>query len=245
MSVYRLHYLETSFWETAREISHEHLEPTATWGAHSMRAPLVLWCADTNREGASMRQRKEEREATKAAQAPLCRALQFGSGMVSPHQHQSIISTSCWDRKVRCSVERSHSSGSSWSHTRYTHTHTHAHALDVSHSNMTAPIWNIISSVRLCLSAAQKVFFPFASPLTRYMLRSRTFSAPFQTLHIDYLALVDPVDVKTFWIHLHGHRYSLCGVLDRDSGMRHGMMLHLIICTVYTVFNSSILLHLI
>lgn len=102
------------------------------------------------------------------------------------------------------------------------HTHTHTRVLDVSHSNMTASIWNIISSVKLCLSDAQKVFFPFASPLTRYMLCSRTFSAPFQTLYIDYLALVDPVDVKTFWIHLHGHRYSLCGVLDGDSGMKHG-----------------------
>lgn len=107
-----------------REISHEHLKPTATWGTHSMQAPLVSWCPDTKREGASMRQRKGEREATKTVQAPLCRALQFSSGMVSPHQHQSIISTSCWDRKVRWSFEWSHSSGSSWSHARYTHTHT-------------------------------------------------------------------------------------------------------------------------
>lgn len=45
------------------------------------------------------------------------------------------------------------------------------------------------------------------------------FSFLLQTLDIDYLALVDPVDIKTFRIHLHGDRNRLCGVLDGDEGV--------------------------
>lgn len=56
-------------------------------------------------------------------------------------------------------------------------------------------------------------------PHTCDMLCVRAFSCLFHTLDIDYLALVDPVDVKTFWIHLHGDRNGLCGVLDGDKGI--------------------------
>lgn len=51
------------------------------------------------------------------------------------------------------------------------------------------------------------------------MCLARELSFPCQTLSIDYLALVDPVDVKTFWIHLHSDRKGLCGVLDGEKGI--------------------------
>lgn len=38
---------------------------------------------------------------------------------------------------------------------------------------------------------------------------------------IDYLALVDPVEVESFRVHLHGDRSSLCGVLCGHRGVTH------------------------
>lgn len=136
--------------------------------------------------------------------------------MVSPHQHQSIISTSCrgpegalqlwaipqlWQNLITGTL----------------------HTLVVSHWNMTTSFWCIFESVGLCLSDAQEaISFLVASqhlstPMA-YCPRA-LFFFPLQTLDIDYLALVDPVDIKTFWIHLHGDRNSLCRVLDGDEGI--------------------------
>lgn len=36
---------------------------------------------------------------------------------------------------------------------------------------------------------------------------------PCQMQRVDHLALVGPVEVKSFWVHLHGDRKGLCGVL--------------------------------
>lgn len=136
MNVHRLRYHESSFWKEPREFSHGPFEPAAT------RARQHIWCrrrsffcfvflcvcTDTKRERGLNETEGKER-ITKTARAYLLGASQLSSGMASPHQHQSIISTSCWDRKVCRSFERAHSSGSSWSHAHYSHTHTHGRTL--------------------------------------------------------------------------------------------------------------------
>lgn len=222
MNVHRLRYHESSFWKEPREFSHGPFEPAAT------RARQHIWCrrrsffcfvffcvcTDTKRERGLNETEGKER-ITKTARAYLLGASQLSSGMASPHQHQSIISTSCWDRKVCRSFERAHSSGSSWSHAHYSHTHTH--------SRTDASIWNIISSARLCWSAAIKGFSSSSKKLSSLRLVwlvifTWTCSAlPPDSPLIHYLALVGPVDIETFWVHLHGHRGCLCGVLDGDG----------------------------
>ena len=90
------------------------------------------------------------------------------SRMVSPHQHQSIISTSCCDRKVHCSSQLSNSFGSSWSHEHYTrsgceslkHDYLHlisllicqvvlvwctkSHFISIGHATLSPHLWQIV-----------------------------------------------------------------------------------------------------
>lgn len=89
---------------------------------HTFRCRLRWFC-----DVVKTRRRFNERERDEAAKrySPLhlvhhSSAAQC-SRMVSPHQHRSIISTSCWDWKVQCSSQLSHSSGRFWSHAHYTH----------------------------------------------------------------------------------------------------------------------------
>lgn len=106
---------------------------------------------------------------------------------MSPHQHRSITSTSCWWRKMQRSSGRWSSSG----------------------RLNTLCMW--VTQTWLPPSQYSQAVFLWS---TREPLPHRC-----QTRSIDHLALVDPVQVESFGVHLHGNWGDLWGVLGGHTGV--------------------------
>lgn len=75
--------------------------------------------------------------------------------------------------------------------------------------------------------------------------RTSTASVP-QTGSIDHLALVDPVQVEAFGVHLHGNWSDLCGVLGGHTG---GLVVtfrleNVCQCWLTTALQAAVLTHL-
>lgn len=147
-------YLTALSWNTSRgnlkEVSHKHLKSAAAWGCFG---DAVI------KEKVPPQGDRQSERATKTDKilhgAPRSSAAQCGR-VVSPHQHRSINSTSCWDRKVRCNALIYPTVLADPDHMHITHT------LDVSHSlkhDCLSLMYHVICQVVFILGTKKQFYF--------------------------------------------------------------------------------------
>lgn len=212
MFVYK-EYLTAMSWNTScgnlKEVSHKHLKSAAAWGCFGD----AVMKEKVPPQGDRQREREQQRRIRLSTERLAVQLLSAAGwwAHISTNQYtlRAAETGRCdatlsaipqfWQIQITCTL-----------HTLW---------MWVTHWNMTASLmYHLVCQVVfiLCTKKAILTLLHACGSLC-----PRAFSFLTETLNIDYLALVDPVDIETFRIHLHGDRTGLCGVLDEDKGIDH------------------------